>query len=103
MTKKYFKLYCSVFVMTLSIFSFTPAQAFELQWFGQAAFKITTPGNKVILIDPFITKNPKTPKDLKDLAKLGKVDLVFVTHGHGDHTGDTAAISESISRACAGG
>jgi len=29
------------------------AQAFELQWYGQSAFKITTPGNKVILVDPF--------------------------------------------------
>ena len=24
----------------------------EMQWFGQAAFKITTPGGKVIMIDP---------------------------------------------------
>lgn len=71
-----------------------PAQAFELQWFGHAAFKITTPGGKVILLDPFITKNPKTPQALKDLKKLGKVDLILVTHGHGDHVGDTAAIAE---------
>ena len=70
------------------------ASAAELQWFGQAAFKITTPGGKVILIDPFITKNPKTPEALKDLAKLGPVDLILVTHGHGDHVGDTAAIAE---------
>jgi L-ascorbate metabolism protein UlaG (beta-lactamase superfamily) len=47
------------------------------------------------LVDPFITKNPKTPKNLKDLSKLGKVDLVLLTHGHGDHIGDTAAISKS--------
>lgn len=79
----------SVFLMALS-----PAQAFELQWFGQSAFKITTPGGKVILIDPFITKNPKTPSDLKDLEKIGNVDLILVTHGHGDHVGDTAKISE---------
>ena len=70
------------------------AQAAEVQWFGQSAFKIATPGGKVILIDPFITKNPKTPEALKDLAKLGPVDLVLVTHGHGDHIGDTAKIAE---------
>ncbi len=70
-----------------------PAGAWELQWFGQSAFKITSPGGKVILIDPFITNNPKTPDELKDLAKLGKVDLILVTHGHGDHVGDTAAIA----------
>ena len=62
----------------------TTAEAAEIQWFGQSALKITTPGGKVIVIDPFITKNPKTPKDLKDLKKLGKVDLVMITHGHGD-------------------
>ena len=33
----------------------------ELLWLGQAAFRIDTPGGKVILIDPFITQNPKTP------------------------------------------
>lgn len=70
------------------------AKAFELQWFGQSAFKITTDSGKVILVDPFITKNPKTPKDLKDLGKIGKVDLILVTHGHGDHVGDTAALAK---------
>ena len=70
------------------------AEGVKLQWFGQAAVKITTPGGKVIVIDPFITKNPKTPEALKDLAKLGPVDLILVTHGHGDHVGDTAAIAE---------
>ncbi len=49
----------------------------------------------MILIDPFITKNPKTPKELKDLVKIGKVDLILVTHGHGDHVGDTAALAKS--------
>lgn len=71
------------------------ATAAELQWYGQSAFKITTPGGKVILVDPFITKNPKTPEALKDLGKLGQVDLILVTHGHGDHTGDTAEIAKT--------
>jgi len=66
----------------------------EVLWLGQAAFKITTPGGKVIVIDPFITNNPKTPADQKDLAKLGKVDAILVTHGHGDHTGDVAALQK---------
>jgi L-ascorbate metabolism protein UlaG (beta-lactamase superfamily) len=85
----YFVIVTAVFFMALST-----AQAFELQWFGQSAFKITTPGAKVILIDPFITGNPKTPAELKDLDKIGKVDLILVSHGHGDHVGDTAQLSE---------
>jgi L-ascorbate metabolism protein UlaG (beta-lactamase superfamily) len=69
------------------------AKDVKIQWYGQAAFKITSPGGKVILVDPFIMKNPKTPKELKNLEKIGKVDLILVTHGHGDHVGDTVKIA----------
>jgi L-ascorbate metabolism protein UlaG (beta-lactamase superfamily) len=79
-----------MFVATSALAS----EAGTLQWYGQAAFKITTPGGKVIVIDPFITKNPKTPESLKDLGKLGKVDLILVTHGHGDHLGDTGELAK---------
>jgi len=71
----------------------TPGHAAEVQWFGQSALKITTPGGKVILVDPFIAGNPVTPDDMKDLAALGPVDLILVTHGHGDHIGDTAELA----------
>ncbi len=60
----------------------------EVLWLGQAAFKLTSPGGKVIVIDPFLVNNPKTPAEYKNLDKLGKVDLILVTHGHGDHVGD---------------
>ena len=66
----------------------------EVHWLGQATTKLTSPGGKVIVIDPFITNNPKTPADQKDLAKLGKVDVILVTHGHGDHTGDVSALQK---------
>src|SRR6266850_6268 len=66
----------------------------ELQWFAQSAFKLTTPTGKVIMIDPWIMNNPKTPPELKDLDKLGKIDLILVTHGHGDHLGDSLEISK---------
>src|SRR5277367_1857279 len=59
----------------------------ELLWYSQAAFKITTPGGKVIMIDPWIMGAPLTPPELKDLGKIGHVDLILVTHGHGDHLG----------------
>lgn len=70
------------------------AEGVSVHWYGQAAFKIVSPGGAVILIDPFISKNPKTPADQKDLSKIGKVDLILVTHGHGDHVGDTFAIAK---------
>ncbi len=59
----------------------------EVQWLGNAAMKITTVSGKVILIDPFLSANPKTPAQYKNLDALGKIDLVLVTHGHGDHIG----------------
>ncbi len=64
----------------------------HLLWLGQAAFRLTTPGGKTIMIDPWITQNPKTPAEWKDLAKLGKLDILLVTHGHGDHFGDSLAL-----------
>jgi L-ascorbate metabolism protein UlaG (beta-lactamase superfamily) len=59
-----------------------------VQWLGHAAFKLTSVTGKVIVIDPFISGNPKLPAEQKDLARLGKVDLILVTHAHGDHVGD---------------
>src|SRR3989441_9604932 len=59
----------------------------EIHWLGQATAKITTPSGKVIVIDPWLVNNPKTPADYKNLDKLGKVDVILVTHAHGDHVG----------------
>ena len=67
----------------------------ELLWLGQASFKITTPGGKNIIVDPWITGGPKAPAEYKaDLSKLGKVDAVFVTHAHVDHIGDAPTIAK---------
>jgi L-ascorbate metabolism protein UlaG (beta-lactamase superfamily) len=60
----------------------------EVLWLGQSATRITTVSGKVIVIDPFLTQNPKTPAQYKNLDALGKVDLILVTHAHGDHLGD---------------
>jgi L-ascorbate metabolism protein UlaG (beta-lactamase superfamily) len=65
----------------------------EVWWLGQAAFRITTPGGKVIVIDPWVTTNPKTPPQYKSLDALGKVDLILVTHGHYDHAADAPALA----------
>lgn len=81
-------------VATASVAPGRLAGAAELLWYGHAAVKITTPGGKVIVIDPFITKNPKTPEALKDLAAMGAVDLILLTHGHGDHIGDASALAQ---------
>ena len=65
----------------------------EVLWMGQAATRITTPSGKVIVIDPFLVNNPKTPAQYKNLDGVGKVDVILVTHGHGDHTGDVKELA----------
>jgi len=66
----------------------------EVLWLGQSAMRITTVNGKVILVDPFLTANPKTPPQYKNLDALGRIDLILVTHGHGDHLGDAPALSK---------
>jgi L-ascorbate metabolism protein UlaG (beta-lactamase superfamily) len=66
----------------------------EIWWLGQSAMRITTPGGKVIMVDPWILGNPKTPAQYKNLDALGKLDLILVTHAHGDHSGDAVALAK---------
>jgi L-ascorbate metabolism protein UlaG (beta-lactamase superfamily) len=66
----------------------------EVLWLGQSVTRITTPGGKVIIIDPWLLNNPKTPAAFKNLDALGKIDLVLVTHAHGDHFEDAPALAK---------
>lgn len=70
------------------------ARKVEVVWLGQAAFKITSPGGKVIVTDPWLRMNPLTPPDYKKLETFGKVDVLLVTHGHGDHIADAPALAQ---------
>ena len=72
------------------------AQDTQIRWFGHAAFAITTPKGKVLLIDPWLS-NPANPdmKAHKDpLAAVPKVDYILITHGHRDHVGDAVEIAK---------
>lgn len=74
--------------------AFAQAGKTEILWLGQSATRITTPGGKVIMIDPWLTSNPKTPANFKELSALGKVDLILVTHAHFDHFADAPALAK---------
>ncbi|QRM31368.1 metal-dependent hydrolase [Microvirga sp. VF16] len=67
---------------------FAAAQPVEVLWLGHATTRITSIAGKVIVIDPFVTRNPTTPPEYRDLKAVGKVDLILVTHGHQDHIAD---------------
>lgn len=55
-------------------------------WLGHSAVLLEGAGRR-ILIDPFLTGNPKAARAAKDL----EADLVLLTHDHEDHLGDTAS------------
>ena len=63
----------------------------KLTWLGHSAFRIELPG-AIILIDPFLTGNPTFPGDRA--AAIHGTTHILLTHGHGDHLGDTLAIAK---------
>ena len=68
-----------------------------LTWLGQAAFSITTPSGKVLVVDPWLNnpQNPAAGEGKDPIAALGKVDYILLTHGHFDHTGDIVALGQA--------
>ncbi len=72
----------------------TLAAEVEVQWLGHSTTRITSVEGKVIVIDPFLKKNPTVPAKYRDLKALGKVDLILVTHGHFDHARDLPELAQ---------
>ena len=60
-----------------------------LTWLGHASFRLDSPGGKRIYVDPWLTGNPKCPEAEQT---PDRIDLIALTHGHGDHVGDTVAL-----------
>jgi len=81
-------LICVVISAVLLLTGVAWAEQVELLWLGHSTTRITSTTGKVIVIDPYLTKNPNAPQKYRDLKALGRVDLILVTHGHLDHTLD---------------
>src|SRR5712692_4656489 len=64
----------------------------KIAYLGHSTFKITTPGGKVVLLEPWVMGNPKCPEALK---KFDRLDVMLITHGHGDHMGDALALARA--------
>jgi L-ascorbate metabolism protein UlaG (beta-lactamase superfamily) len=65
-----------------------------LTWLGHATFRMDTPAGKRIYVDPFLNGNPKCPESE---VTPERVDLIALTHGHGDHVGDTISLWKKFS------
>ena len=60
----------------------------EIRFLGHAAFELSD-GTHSVLIDPFLTGNPKAAASADELSP----DAILLTHGHADHLGDTVEIA----------
>jgi len=62
----------------------------KITWLGHATFRIQTPQGKTILLDPWVMQNPACPEKEKTLKS---VDVMLISHGHGDHIDDAVEIA----------
>jgi L-ascorbate metabolism protein UlaG (beta-lactamase superfamily) len=61
-----------------------------LTWLGHSTFRFDTPGGKRVYVDPWLD-NPKCPDSEKEPERI---DLIALTHGHGDHVGNTVDLAK---------
>jgi L-ascorbate metabolism protein UlaG (beta-lactamase superfamily) len=61
----------------------------EIRFLGHACFELSD-GDTRVLIDPFLTGNPKAAVEASELEP----SAILVTHAHSDHVGDTVDIAK---------
>ena len=61
----------------------------EIRFLGHACFELVE-GDTRVLIDPFLTGNPKAAVEASEVSPTH----VFLTHGHADHIGDTVDVAK---------
>ncbi|WP_309571312.1 metal-dependent hydrolase [Deinococcus sp.] len=65
----------------------------NIRFLGHSAFLLQD-GEHRLLIDPYITGNPKSPTTLEQALEW-KLDAVLISHAHGDHWGDALAFGKA--------
>ena len=61
-------------------------------WLGHSTFIIRTPGGQQIVTDPWLEGNPSCPEEHK---RIQVADLILLSHGHSDHSGDVVAVARA--------
>jgi len=68
-------------------------RGFTLTWLGHNTFKLVTRGAKTVLLDPWVEGNPACPKELR---VFDKIDVMTISHGHGDHMADAVTLGKKF-------
>jgi L-ascorbate metabolism protein UlaG (beta-lactamase superfamily) len=68
----------------------------KLKYFSHSSFLITLDSGSRLLIDPFLDGNPTSPVKASEV----EADYILLTHGHGDHLGDTLEIAKRCNSLC---
>ena len=63
----------------------------RVTYLGHSTFSLTTASGQVGIIDPWVMTNPFCPEGLK---KVPKLDVIFLTHAHMDHSGDLLTLAK---------
>ena len=61
----------------------------KITWYGHNAWLVQVDDHK-ILIDPLLNDSPTSPVKADDVS----ADYILLSHGHGDHVGDTVSIAK---------
>ena len=67
---------------------------FTISWLGHSTFIIQFPNGKRVITDPWLG-NPNCPPQFAKAEAVKPIDLILVSHGHSDHTGDVAAVARA--------
>lgn len=66
-------------------------EGMSITWLGHSTFIVEGPDGRYLL-EAFVQSNPACPDELKD---VGQIDVILVTHGHGDHISDVVELAKS--------
>lgn len=66
----------------------------SISWLGHSTFVIGFPNGKRVVTDPWLG-NPNCPPKFAKPESLKPVDLILVSHGHSDHTGDVVGLARA--------
>jgi L-ascorbate metabolism protein UlaG (beta-lactamase superfamily) len=66
----------------------------SITWLGHSTFLIVFPNGKRVVTDPWLG-NPNCPPQFAKPEALKPLDLILVSHGHSDHTGDVIPLARA--------